>query len=462
MLEVNDSLEMTGLRRRYLDGALAVRDVVTALLDRIEARGDDGVWIERVDAAELLVRARALEAADARRLPLYGIPFAVKDNIDLAGLPTTAACPEFSYRPERSAPVVERLLSAGAIALGKTNLDQFATGLVGTRSPYGPCRNAFDPHYVSGGSSAGSAVAVAAGLASFALGTDTAGSGRVPAAFNNIVGLKPSRGLLSNRGVVPACRSLDCVSIFALSAADAAQVLDVAKGYDEHDPFSRREQASATTERPRFGIPRADQLEFFGNSGARALFEATVPRLAALADGPVEIDMAPFLEAARLLYEGPWVAERYAALRPFIESRPEALHPVTREIIEGGAAPSAADAFAAYYRLKEIKRLTEPVWEQVDMLLTPTAGTIYSIAEVEADPIRLNANLGYYTNFMNMLDLAGIAVPAGLLPGGLPFGVTLAARAFREHMLWRAGAAMHRAAGVKLGATGHDHPTGDR
>ena len=456
MLDAADSLDLATLGARLRGGALHPREVVDGVLARIAGRGDDRTWIHLAPRAALAARADELERRGPGGLALYGIPFAVKDNIDIAGMPTTAACPEFAYTPAESSPVVQALLDAGAIAIGKTNLDQFATGLVGTRSPYGACANTFDTRYVSGGSSSGSAVAVAAGLAGFALGTDTAGSGRVPAAFNNIVGLKPTRGLLSTRGMVPACRSLDCASVFALTAEDAAAVLRIACGFDALDPWSRRAGAAAlpdTIADCRIGVPRASQLEFFGNRDAERLFAGAIGTLERLGARRVEIDLEPFLEAARLLYGGPWVAERYLAIRDFFDRRPEALFPVTREIVAGAAKYSAADAFAAEYRLQEIRRAVEPVWRGIDLLATPTAGTIYTIAEVTADPIRLNTNLGYYTNFMNLLDLAAIAVPAGFQANGLPFGITLAAPAFADEGLCRLGGVVHRALVGTMGAT---------
>ena len=455
MLQANAPLDLASLRKAYASG-LRPSQLVAAILERIARRGDDKVWIHRLQSSELEARAAGLERADAARLPLYGIPFAVKDNLDIAGHPTTAACPQFSHRAKESAAVIERLVAAGAILVGKTNLDQFATGLVGVRSPYGVPRNPFNGEYIPGGSSSGSAVAVAAGLASFSLGTDTAGSGRVPAAFNNLVGLKPTRGLLSTRGVLPACRSLDCVSIFALTGADAATVLRVARGYDAHDPFSRREAAPARAMPRSFagakiGVPRDAQLQFFGNPETPQLFGQAVERLGG---ERVTIDFAPLLETARLLYEGPWVAERYVAIRDFIERHPDALHPVTAQIIGGAKKHSAIDAFAAYYRLKELQRRCAPLWDEIEVLVTPTAGTIYRIAEVEADPVRLNSNLGYYTNFMNLLDLAAIAVPAGFQRDGLPFGITLAAPAFTDEALCALGDSAQRAAVKTMGATG--------
>ncbi len=452
----NFSLDIASLRRLYLKGELTPRQLVDMLL----ARPDDGnpIWIHRLPAEELHRHADALAGRDPAALPLYGIPFAIKDNIDLAGAPTTAACPEFAYLPEKSAEAVRRLIEAGAIPLGKTNLDQFATGLNGTRSPYGACRNAFDPAYISGGSSSGSALAVAAGQASFSLGTDTAGSGRVPAAFNNIVGHKPTCGWLSSSGVVPACRSLDTISIFALTAGDAEQVLAVAAGFDESDPYSRPVRGHGfdfgRARAFRFGVPRQDQLQFFGNGEAERLFGEALARMQALGGEAREIDFAPFLEAARLLYEGPWVAERYAAIRDFFDRQPDRIFPPVREIIAGASRFSAADAFAAQYRLRALKREADRAWDEIDCLLTPTAGTLYPIAAMQADPLRLNANLGYYTNFMNLLDYAATAVPAGFQADGLPFGVTLVAPAHQDAPLLHLAARMQAAAATPLGATG--------
>jgi allophanate hydrolase len=457
MLGSDHSLDLQTLGLALRAGSLRPRDVVAGVLDRIAARGDDKVWIRLAPRGALQARAAALERQGPGGRPLYGIPFAIKDNIDVAGEPTTAACPEFAYTAAESAPVVQRLVDSGAILIGKTNLDQFATGLVGTRSPYGACASAFDARYIAGGSSSGSAVAVSAGLVSFALGTDTAGSGRVPAAFNNIVGLKPTRGLLSTRGVVPACRSLDCVSIFALTAGDAQAVLDVAAMFDPADPFSRRVAAPralpAAIAGCRIGVPRAEQLEFFGNRDAERLFGAVVTDLEGQGARTVEIDFAPFLESARLLYGGPWVAERYVAIRAFFDRRPDALFPVTREILAGAAKFSAADCFAAEHRLQALRRRVEPVWQEIDVLVTPTAGTTYTIEEVRANPIALNTNLGYYTNFMNLLDLAAIAVPAGFQANGLPFGITLAAPAFSDRALCALGTPIQRRFGQRLGAT---------
>jgi allophanate hydrolase len=409
-------------------------EAIAEAFDRIEAERDQPVWISLVPREIALAQARALEsdpAAAAR--PLYGVPFAIKDNIDLAGVPTTAGCPAYAYTPERSAPVVQRLIDAGAIPVGKTNMDQFATGLVGTRSPHGACSSVFDRRYISGGSSSGSAVAVALGMASFSLGTDTAGSGRVPAAFNGIVGLKPTRGMLSTSGVVPACRTLDCVSIFAPNCAGARAVFEAARGFDGCDPFSRVPRAGEDAApwlagEFRFGVPAANQLQFFGDYGAAALYAQACARLEAIGGRKVEIDFSIFRAAADLLYSGPWVAERYAAIREFIETHATGMNPVVRGIIEGARKYSAADAFAAEYRLRELKRASEAEWARMDVMALPTAGTIYTHEAVAAEPVRLNTNLGYYTNFVNLLDLAAVAVPVGVredaAPAAAPVGRT--------------------------------------
>jgi allophanate hydrolase len=455
------NLDFDSLRRAYRDRTASPVAVAEEVLSRIAAAGDDAVWISRVPdaelrrAAEALERRAALEGAAA--MPLYGLPFAVKDNIEAAGLPTTCACPGFSYTPERSAPPVEKVLAAGALLVGKTNLDQFATGLVGTRSPYGVPRNPFDPAYIPGGSSSGSAVAVAAGLVSFALSTDTAGSGRVPASFNNIVGLKPTRGLVSAVGTVPACRTLDCVSVFALTVPDAAAVLEVIRGADPDDAYSREAPAGfavpgAMPPRFRFGVLRPEQREFFGDGENAGLYDATIERLEKLGGTTVPVDFAPFLDAAELVYRGAWIAERQAAIDDATRGRRDMLLPVTRRIIEGGAAISGADVFRDWHRLADARHQTQAVWRAIDLLVVPTTGTTYRIAEVEADPIEPNLRLGRYTNFVNMLDLAALAVPAGFRGNGLPAGVTLVAPAFHDPLLAAVGTALHDAAGLPLGA----------
>ncbi len=408
----------------------------------------DPVWIHRLTPEE---KTRLTPSPQTGALA--GLAFAIKDNIDLAGIPTTAACPGFAYTPASSAHVVERLIAGGAIPEGKTNLDQFATGLVGTRSPYGVPRNVFNPAYISGGSSSGSAVAVASGLVDFALGTDTAGSGRVPAAFNGLIGLKPTKGLLSTRGVIPACRSLDCVSVFARDIATAARVLAVTEGFDPLDPFSRARPichliSDKISDPHRIGVPRADQLEWFGNTESPALFAAALDHLRTLGIKITEVDFSPFLDAARLLYEGPWTAERYAAVGEFIEKHsttPEAacaagLDPTVAQIILGGKTPSAADCFRATYRLAELRRATDTILATVDALVAPTAGTIYTVAEIATDPIRLNSNLGRYNNFMNLLDLCGLTLPAGRYTYGPGFGITLIAPAWHDSVILTLGA----------------------
>lgn len=375
----------------------------------IRERGDDGVWLGLVPEEEALARAGALEQSD---LPLRGKTFAVKDNIDVAGLPTTAACPEFSYLPEKNAFVVQRLLDAGAILIGKTNLDQFATGLNGTRTPHTIPRNAFDAAYISGGSSSGSAVAVALGEVDFSLGTDTAGSGRVPAAFHNLIGFKPAKGRWSTSGLVPACRSLDCITVFAKTLAGAVEVDRVVAGYDPADPYSRVEPAGFRAEKKRLAVLAEPQREFFGDAEYARLYQAALDRARALGWELVDFDYKPFLEAAALLYSGPWVAERHAALRGFLADHADSVHPVVRQIVEGAGKFSATDAFEAQYRLADLIRKTEPLWTDCAAMLLPTAGTIYPVAQMQADPIRLNSNLGHYTNFVNLLDFCAVAVPA--------------------------------------------------
>jgi allophanate hydrolase len=455
-MNADTSLNLAALRGLYARGELTPSALVDEIWRRCEAQGDPAVWIHRLSREELLAHARRVEARGRDTQPLYGVPFALKDNIDLAGAPTTAGCPPFAYAPAESAAAVARLLEAGAIPIGKTNLDQFATGLVGTRSPYGVPRNPFHPEAIPGGSSSGSAVAVAAGLVAFALGTDTAGSGRVPASFNNLVGLKPTRGWLSTRGVVPACRSLDCVSIFALTVEDAERVAAVAGGFDPADPYARKKPAAGAGDGGggfRFGVPAAAELEWFGDRHSPVLFAEAVARLEALGGRRVEVDFAPFRAAARLLYEGPWVAERWVAIRGFHARHADAILPVTRQIIEPAAKLLAADGFAAFYGLEALRRTTDAAWSGIDTLVLPTAATVFTRAQIQADPIRLNSQLGFYTNFANLLDLAALAVPAGFRPDGLPFGITFFGPAWSDGALAGLGAKFHRAQTPTLGAT---------
>jgi len=451
VMDATQPFTIAGLSARYASGEVSPQEVISEVNRRIEVRGDaEVVWISRFPPAAMDARLAELEERRLRGevLPLYGIPFAVKDNIDAVGLPTTAGCPAFSYEPEADADAVRRLLNAGAILVGKTNLDQFATGLVGTRSPHGFPRCVANPDYISGGSSSGSAVAVAGGVVAFSLGTDTAGSGRVPAAFNGIVGLKPTRGRVSTRGVVPACRSLDCVSIFAHSSEDAATVLRVMEGEDPGDPYSRTvpdgsgvlaDFAMGSLSPFRFGTPPDDQLEFYGDEEARELYRAAVERLVERGGERVEFDFAPFRETAELLYGGPWVAERHAAVGDFIRAHADEVHPVVRSIILGGDSFSATDAFRAMYRLEELRKKTDPVWDAVDLLLLPTTGTIFRADELLNSPIALNTKLGYYTNFMNLLDLCGVALPAGSRTNRTPFGITLVGPAFSDDWILNFG-----------------------
>jgi allophanate hydrolase len=424
---------------------------------RIRAHNDPAIFITLRDEADARGEARALTDTS---LPLYGVPFAVKDNIDVAGLPTTAACPAFAYTAKSDATCVKRLRAAGAIPVGKTNLDQFATGLVGVRSPYGIPRNVFDPKLIPGGSSSGSGVAVAAGLVPFSLGSDTAGSGRVPAGLGNIVGLKPSLGMVSTAGVVPACRTLDCVSVFALTVDDAWAAFAAMAGPDIADPYTRNRPAGTPGPVPslRIGVPIKGERVFFGDQVSAAQFEAAIARFAALGASIVEIDIEPFYETARLLYEGPWVAERYLAAQKLIASSPDAMHPVTYEIIIGGARGTAADAFAAFYKLEDLRRVRDHVFRQIDVLLVPTMPTAYTVAQVLADPIQLNSRLGTYTNFVNLLDLAGLAVPASMRPDGIPFGVTLLAPGGHDALLASLGRVFHADTTLPMGATGKSQP----
>jgi allophanate hydrolase len=436
-------------------GTMSPVQTVARSFARIREYDDPAVFISLRDEKQALAEAEALAAKDAAQLPLYGIPVAVKDNIDVAGLPTTAACPAFSYMPAYDATSVARLRAAGAIMIGKTNLDQFATGLVGVRTPYGIPKNPMRGDLVPGGSSSGSGVAVSAGLVPLALGTDTAGSGRVPAMLNNIVGLKPSLGLVSTAGLVPACRTLDCVSVFALTVDDAMTALRTMAGPDGADPYSLNRplaQMSAFPQHLRLGVPRAGQLIFFGDKASEAAFSEAVKRWTALGATLVEFDLEPFYETARLLYEGPWVAERYLVIRNLLASSPEAIHPVTREIIIAGARLSAADTFAALYRLQGLRKIAERAFAAVDALVLPTAPTVYSTAQVLANPLELNSRLGTYTNFVNLLDLCGLALPAAIRPDDIPFGITLLAPAGQDARLASIGRVFHADTKLPMGA----------
>lgn len=434
------------------------RDLLPELLSYIDAT--DSAWIAVVSNVQLSQQLDALESmlldngGDKSKLPLYGVPFAVKDNIDVKDWPTTAACPAFAYTASDSACVVQNLQAAGAILMGKTNLDQFATGLVGTRSPYGAVPNTFNSEYVSGGSSSGSASVLARGLVAFSLGTDTAGSGRVPAGFNNIIGLKPTRGWLSTSGVVPACRSLDCVSIFALTVADASLVAQMAGGFDAADAYSRSNPYSAPSKistKPKLAIP--DQLEFFGDQQAEQVYLKSLETLKQLGATIEAIDYQPFIALAQLLYNGPWVAERTLVLRGLLDTNPEAIHPVVASIVRNGDQYSACDTFTAEYQRQALARKIQQTLAEYDALVVPTTPTIRKIAEVEKEPVTYNSQFGTYTNFTNLADLSALALPAGFREDGLPAGITLIAPAWHDLALADFGRRWQRCLSLPLGAT---------
>jgi len=434
-----DALGVTELLEAYETGSKTPRDVVQDVYYRV-GKADTNAWIATRDEAAVLDDASALEDASLADTPLYGVPFAIKDNIDYEAIPTSAGCPAYTYRPETTATVVEKLIDAGALLIGKTNMDQFATGLVGTRSPYGICRNVFNPNYISGGSSSGSAVAVARGHVPFALGTDTAGSARVPAALNGLVGLKPTRGVLSNAGVVPGCASLSCVSVLARTLDDGALVERVAAGFDPADQYSREspelfQSSPESIDSLRIGIPQAEDLKFFGDSESEQLFEAA---RAALSDrvGAVErIDFSIFEEATELLYNGPWVAERLTTVGAFIKDHPDDIDVTVRGIIRDGEMYTASDAFEAFHRLEQLKKDAATVFERIDALAVPTLGTIYTIEGEQLKPLEINSQLGYYTNFVNLMDLAAVSIPTGTYDQGPTFSISLIGEAFDDPQL---------------------------
>lgn len=435
------NLSFSALRALYRRDD-SIRDVFGNILVALEDEATRSIWIYRApstaiheDVERQLQRKRLGEY-----LPLYGLPFAIKDNIDVAGMPTTAACPAFMYHPEKSAPIVEKLLQLGAICLGKTNMDQFATGLTGTRSPYGICPSAYDASYIAGGSSSGSAVAVAKGHVSFALGTDSGGSGRIPAGYNNIVGLKPTIGAVSLSGVVPNSRCFDCPTVFALNVADAAEIFEFIDGFDERDPFSKqksdppsREVAASSTFR--FAVPAADQCEWYGDDQSAAQFAKGVKRLCDIGGSVYQIDFAPFSEAGRMMLNGPWIAERKAGIRAFLEKQPAALLDVVQQIFDRADQWSAVDVFEWTYRLMALRRRASVVFKDIDLLLVPTAPRPFTVEEVLASPIEKNIEVGYYSYFVNLLDLCAISVPNGFLGNGMPAGLTLVAPAWHDRKL---------------------------
>ncbi|SAK78324.1 urea amidolyase [Caballeronia catudaia] len=446
-------LRLSTLRRAYLDGTVTPRELITGLRAKAAALDPEfHLFIHLLTEEEIAPFLNRLDEHDVASLPLYGIPFAIKDNIDLAGIETTAACPAFAYTPTESATVVARLVALGAIPLGKTNLDQFATGLNGTRSPYGKCRNSVHSDYPSGGSSAGSSLAVALGVASFALGTDTAGSGRVPAALNNLVGLKPTKGVLSTAGVVPACRTLDCVTFFTATATEASELLALTAQTDPRDAYSRRNpqwNGARAFGKPvtfRFGVPA--QPEFDGCAESRALFAKARAMLQAAGGEAVEIDFAPFVEAARLLYQGPWVAERYSVTEELMKTQPDAVLPVIRDVLAQAPGATAVELFRAQYRLQALKAVCDTALDTLDFVLTPTYPRPVTLAELERDPIGANSLLGHYTNFVNLLDYAAVATPTGFMKNGLPWGVTVFGRAFTDQYLLGIADLLQRVSGI--------------
>lgn len=452
------SFDFASLRKALDAGHASPADIVREAYRRIREDGRAAVWISLRDEDEAVALAERFTARPQDDLPLAGIPFAVKDNIDVAGLATTAACPAYSYRPERSAAVVARLEAAGAICVGKTNLDQFATGISGTRSPYGACGAAHDPAYVAGGSSSGSAVATALHQVAFALGTDTGGSGRVPAGLNGVVGLKPTVGVLSTQGVVPNCRTLDCVSVFAHSVGDALEVARLARTGDSADDSLRDDEGRAVFElapAPKsftVAAPQESHLEFFGNDEGRALYDDALAGLERLGAEIRRIDFTPFAECGQLLFEGPWIAERFAALGGFVERHPDEVLPVTRKLLARGRSWSATDTFDAIYRQRRLKARVRTVLRGIDVLVVPTVATLYTIEELLADPVAKNDHQGRYSYFANILDLCAVSVPSGFYRNGMPFGVTFLAPAFGDASAAGLAAAFHASRNLPSGA----------
>jgi allophanate hydrolase len=460
MLE-NQPFDITSLHSAYANGVLPA-EIIEEVFRRIEAANDTGIFLHLFELDSITTYLDALGPLDKNQKPLWGIPFAIKDNIDVEDAPTTAACPAFAYEAKKDAFVVEALRNAGAILIGKTNLDQFATGLVGVRSPFPYPKNAVDPDIVPGGSSSGSAVSVARGIVSFSLGTDTAGSGRVPAALNRIVGLKPTLGALSNTGVVPACRTLDTISIFGLTVEDAYSVYQVASAFDAEDDYARPIASPALSSPPpnfKVGVPNKATIEFFGDDIQASSFSEALEGIKELGGEIVEIDFTPFFQVAEMLYEGAWSAERLTVIEDLLINDAEQIHPVTRQIIGGAQKLSAADAFRGIYRLQALKRVTTPIIESVDLFCVPTIPTFYTCADLEADPVGPNSRFGTYTNFVNLLDMCGIAVPVKDREDGRPGSVTLLAACGRDAQIAALGANLHHKNNPEIGATGWSLPT---
>lgn len=440
MMNTKDKIpSVRRLRKEYKKGKTTPKEVIRRVFNRI-ATDDTNAWIAKRPQDEVLDDAGALGSSSIDDKPLYGIPFGIKDNIDFGGLPTSAGCPAYAFQPEKSATVVQKLIDAGGLLIGKTNMDQFATGLVGTRSPYGMCRNVFNTEFISGGSSSGSGVAVANQHVSFALGTDTAGSGRIPAALNGIVGLKPTRGVLSNSGVVPGCESLSCISILAHTVDDVRYIGRIAAGYDKNDSYSRPSsdllsgKSIDTVEAP-IGIPESDGLKFYNNNEAKSLYNETVSEIRDTFDAIHKIDFSIFKEASNLLYNGPWVAERLTNVGEFIKNHPDDIDPTVRGIIRDGEMYSASDAFSAFHRLEELRRQANEIFKKIDALVVPTIGTIYTVQDEQLHPLEINSELGYYTNFVNLLDLAAVSVPTGHFESGPAFSVSVIGNTFKDFQL---------------------------
>ncbi len=452
--------DIASLHTAYAAG-LGAREIGREVLRRVEAAADTGIFISLLPADEIDAQAQRLGRFDPITKPLWGIPFAVKDNIDVAGMETTAACPAFAYRADADAACIGAIRAAGAIVIGKTNLDQFATGLVGIRTPYPAPRNAIDARLLPGGSSSGSAVAVARGLVSFAVGTDTAGSGRVPAAFNDIVGLKPTPGAISMTGVVPACRTIDTVSVFALNVADAYAAYSACAGIEGGDPFAHPVASRPLGVAPpsfRIGVPSPASRRFFGDELQAQAYARALDDLEALGAKIVEVDFAPFYDIAAMLYDGPWVGERLAVAERMLALTPDAVHPVTREVICAGSRFSAVDTFRAMYRLQGLRRQIEPLLATLDSLCVPSIPRPYTVADVEADPLTPNTRLGTYTNFVNLLGMCGCTVPARRRGDGLPASVTILACAGRDAEAAAIAQALHHRIGTGTGATGWPLP----
>ncbi len=455
--EIVYGLTLEEWRSLYRDQGKQPQTVIADLHDALLATEGDPAWTLLFEWPVIEAQLQRLtQQPDASRLPLYGVPFAIKDNIDYAGQTTTAACPAFAYIAQGTAPAVQRLLDAGAILVGKTNLDQFATGLVGTRSPFGVVPNSFNPDYISGGSSSGSASVVARGLVPFALGTDTAGSGRVPAGFNNLVGLKPTRGACSTRGVVPACRTLDCVSVFALGVEDAWHIYDIMAAFDEKDPFSRqptpRQPLKVFASKPRLGIPA--QLDWYGDTLAEKAWLENLAQLAAMDVELVTLDFSPLQDTAKLLYAGPWVTERFSVVKNLLAKAPDEINGVVRDIIAPAENMTALEVFTAEYQRAALKRKADTLIASVDALLVPTTPTIHRISDVEKEPVALNSQLGLWTNFVNLLDWCALALPGGFREDKLPCGITLIAPTWQDYALAEFGLRWQRAQPWKRGATG--------